>query len=157
MYTLLLDTSTKTLYTALVKDDEVLNELYIVGKNDHAKNLFIAIDKVLKSENIKITELDGIVCGVGPGSYTGVRMAVTVGKMLASNSKVRLYSVSSLYLMSSGYSGRVLPLIDARRGNSFCACYDGYNVIDLDMYRNTEEFIRAHKDAKVVKSSQVPI
>lgn len=157
MYKMVLDTSTKTLYVALVKDDKLLDELYLEGRNDHAKNLFVAIDKLLNNEGIKIVDLDSLVCGIGPGSYTGVRMAVTVGKMLATNSNTKLFSISSLYLMSSGYEGKVLPLIDARRGNSFCACYQDGEVIEEDLLRNTDEFLNNNKDALVVSEDMIKV
>ncbi|MBR3617435.1 MAG: tRNA (adenosine(37)-N6)-threonylcarbamoyltransferase complex dimerization subunit type 1 TsaB, partial [Acholeplasmatales bacterium] len=74
--------------------------------------------------NIKVDDLSEVVVGIGPGSYTGVRMAVTVGKMIAAFKHISLYSVSTLKLMASGYNGIVLSMIDARRGNSFGAIFD---------------------------------
>ena len=82
MYTLIIDSATKVLYHALVKDDKVVKEIYTKGQNDHAKNIVSLIEKMLKEENITVDNLDKIVCGIGPGSYTGVRMAVTVTKFL---------------------------------------------------------------------------
>lgn len=150
MYKMILDTSTKILYVGLVKDDKVVDEVYQSGKNDHAKNLFVVINNVLEKEGIKITDLDSIICGVGPGSYTGVRMAVTVGKMLASNSNVKLYGISSLYLMSSFYDGKVIAYIDARRGNSFCAAFIDHKYYKEDLLRNTKEFIDELGDFKLI-------
>lgn len=119
MYTLILDSATKTLYVALLKDNNVLKEIYLEGRNDHAKNIVLKVEEILNDNNIKAFDLDDIIVGIGPGSYTGVRMAVTVCKMLSVFGNKNLYSISTLKLMASGYKGNVLARIDARRGNSF--------------------------------------
>lgn len=121
MYTLLLDSATKVLYVALVKDENVIYEKYLEGKNDHAKAIVRLVDEALNVAGIDTFALDKIIVGVGPGSYTGVRMAVSVAKMMSVFAKVKLFSISTLELMASGYSGRVLSTIDARRGNAFAA------------------------------------
>lgn len=157
MYKLILDTATKNLYVCLIKDNLVIDERYICGKNDHAKNILTTIDDILNKEGIKVTMLDSIICGVGPGSYTGVRMSVTVGKMIACNSNVKLYGISSLYLMSSGYDGKVLSLIDARRGNSFCSSYVNDEIESEDLLRDTSLFIDSHKDYFIVDENNMKV
>lgn len=119
MYSLIVDSSTKILYICLVNDNDIIYEEYIEGRNDHAKNIVNSIDLALKKANIESKDLDEIICGYGPGSYTGVRMSVTVCKMLAVFMNKPLYTISTLKLMASGYKGRVLSTIDARRGNVF--------------------------------------
>lgn len=125
MKTLILDSATKILYTALVIDDVVVYESYIEGQNDHAKSIVYEIDLACKKANINLIDIDKVIVGVGPGSYTGVRMAVSVGKMIATLEKnIDLYSVSTLLLMASGSNGIVKSTIDARRGNCFGCIYD---------------------------------
>ena len=123
MYDLILDSSTKILYISLVKDEKVVYEKYLEGKNDHAKNIVYMVDEALKSENIDAFKLDKIIVGYGPGSYTGVRMAVTVAKMIAVFANVKLYTISTLLLMASGEKDLVKASIDARRGNAFSFVY----------------------------------
>ena len=124
MYNLILDSSTKVLYVALIDDKNILFEKYIEGKNDHAKNIVKAVDDALKANSIEAKDLDKVIVGYGPGSYTGVRMAVTVAKMLAIFASVKLYTISTLRLMASGKKGVVKALIDARRGNAFASVFD---------------------------------
>lgn len=123
MYSLIVDSSTKRLYICLVENDKTLYEVYVEGKNDHAKNIVHCIDEALKKANIVVDDLDRIVVGYGPGSYTGVRMAVTVCKMMAVFKKIPMYCISTLQLMASGFDGIVLASIDARRGNAFAGAY----------------------------------
>ena len=137
MYNLILDSSTKVLYVAVTNDTEVLYEKYIEGKNDHAKNIVFTVDEALKKASIDSFKLDRVIVGYGPGSYTGVRMAVTVAKMMAVFAKVKLYTVSSLILMASGVKGVVKASIDARRGNAFTGVFDILNdkvLLEEGMY-----------------------
>ena len=157
MSKLIVDSSTKTLYIAFVDDKNNYDEKYIEGRNDHAKNIVSKIDEILKKHNTTINELDSIYCGVGPGSYTGVRMAVVVGKMVAVNTSVKLYSISSLYLMASGYDGKVLPYIDARRGNSFNALYNNDELALAEALRPTEDIINSNKDYKPVSEDMIKV
>ena len=125
MKTLILDSATKVLYTALVIDEKIIYESYINGQNDHAKSIVYEIDLACKKASINLIDIDRVVVGIGPGSYTGVRMAVSVGKMIATMEKrIELYSISTLLLMISGLNGVVRASIDARRGNCFGCIYD---------------------------------
>lgn len=119
MKALILDSSTKLLYVCLVWDDRIVYEKYTEGKNDHAKNIVYQVDEALKQAKLETSDLDRIIIGYGPGSYTGVRMAVTVGKMMAVFKRIPLYVISTLRLMSSGKAGICRVAIDARRGNAF--------------------------------------
>lgn len=142
MLSLILDTSTKYLYIALVKDSKVLAEKIFEGSKNHAGNSVYQIDLLLKEFNLKTTDLDNVYCGYGPGSYTGVRISVTIAKMLASFQDIKLYAVSSLFLAGSGYDNKNTAIMfDARRGNSFCACY-GEKLIE-DKLRSNEEFLNS--------------
>ena len=140
MNSLIIDTSTKYLYIALVQDDKILSERTFEGSKNHAGNSVYQIDLMLKEHNLKTSDLDNVYCGYGPGSYTGVRISVTIAKMLASFSNINLYGISSLFLAGSGYDNtNVAVMFDARRGNSFCACY-GEKLIE-DKLRSNEEFL----------------
>ena len=68
MYNLIIDSSTKILYVALVDENNILFEKYIEGRNDHAKNIVKTVDDALKSVNIDAFKLDKVIVGYGPGS-----------------------------------------------------------------------------------------
>ncbi len=152
MYTLILDSATKVLYHALVKDDKVVEEAYTTGQNDHAKNIVYIIDEFLKKEGITVDDLDKVVCGVGPGSYTGVRMACTVAKMLGAFKHIPVYEISTLALISSGMPGRCLAMIDARRGNAFSAIYENAKLVGKEAIVNKEEFLLNNHDSVATES-----
>lgn len=122
MKTLLIDSATNVLYTALCFDEKIVYESYVPGKHDHASVILVEVEKACKKGNIDLIQIDRVIVGIGPGSYTGVRMAVAVGKMIATlEERIELYTISTLYLMASGFEGTVLSQIDARRGNVFGA------------------------------------
>ena len=153
MYSLIVDSSTKILYISLVKDNDVIIERYVEGKNDHAKNIVSTINEALVSNNISVNDLNKIVVGNGPGSYTGVRMAVTVAKMMSTFKNIDLYTVSTLKLMASGYSGLVVASIDARRGNAFAAVFDLENnqellVEGMYSYETLNQYEKLSKEEK---------
>ena len=125
MKTLILDSATNKLYVSLVIDEQIVYETYTSSEKGHAKTIMVEIDNACKKANIELINIDQVVVGIGPGSYTGVRMSVTVGKRLATMANdIKLLSISTLVLMASGYTGNVLSTIDARRGNCFGMIYD---------------------------------
>lgn len=144
MYSLIIDSATKLLYIALVDDEKVLFEKYISGFNDHAKHIVLEIENALKENSLKALDLARVITGVGPGSYTGVRMSVTVAKTFACLSDIKLYSISTLKLMSSGYDETTLTAIDARHGMVFGAIYNNMEevvpecLIDLEELKKNE-------------------
>lgn len=158
MYSLILDSSTKILYVCLVNDGNIVYEKYLEGSNDHAKNIVFRVEEALKLAGITTAMLDEIICGVGPGSYTGVRMAVTVCKMLSVFMNKPLYTISTLKLIASGNKGKVLSMIDARRKNAFACIIDTNSdeyiieegLYPIDEIKNNEyDFISTEGDFKV--------
>ncbi len=130
---LLLDTATPYLNVALYEGTERLGSLYRKGNNDHSVTLMPAVEQLFKDHDRNVEDLDGIVVGIGPGSYTGVRIGVAVAKTLAWSKNIPLYTVSSLALMASGHHGKALPWVDARRGYAFLGLYEvNDHVVQLD-------------------------
>ena len=156
MKALILDSATNILYTALCLDGKILYESYLPGKHDHARVILAEVEKACLNAGMDLIEIDKVIVGIGPGSYTGVRMAVTVGKMLATlEPKIKLYAISTLKLMASGLKGRVLAQIDARRGNCFGCIYqpdeDCYFVSEALLEKTTLE--KEKYDNKVYENS----
>jgi tRNA threonylcarbamoyladenosine biosynthesis protein TsaB len=124
---LTIDTSTDVLYVSLVTDQTVVFSHQEKGYQDHAIKLMPTIIRAFEESQFSPKDLEAIVVGEGPGSYTGIRMGVVVSKMLALEWNIPLYKVSSLLLMASSYQGEVVALMDARRDHVFSA---GYHLTD---------------------------
>ncbi|MDU2145181.1 MAG: tRNA (adenosine(37)-N6)-threonylcarbamoyltransferase complex dimerization subunit type 1 TsaB, partial [Staphylococcus sp.] len=101
MNLLLIDTSNQPMSIALMNDDEVLAIKTTNSKKDHSSQLMPGIQSLFNESNLKKQELDGIVVAKGPGSYTGVRIGVTVAKTLAYALNTKLYGVSSLKALAA--------------------------------------------------------
>lgn len=149
MYSLIIDTSTRYLYLCLVKDDKVIKEILNDSEKNHAPHSVLSIENILKENKINIKDINEVICGIGPGSYTGLRISLTIAKMICSFMDIPLKTISTLYLMSSGYDGLVVPIIDARRGNFFSAAYNNETILE-DKLRTKEEIETELNDFKYI-------
>lgn len=153
---LALDTSTAALAAAVMRDGETLAEVQSMAERNHSVHVITHIKEMLKSSGVSGDELDGIVVGSGPGSYTGMRIAVTAAKTLAWVWEKPLVGISSLEAVALGGwndgmrqlsaleaeasvaegmtslkdavakakpSHWVVPIMDARRGGVYTACF----------------------------------
>lgn len=127
-----IDTSHTPLAVAVVKDDQVLAEYKSSLKITHSIGTMPAIEELLKKADIKPNEIDAIAVANGPGSYTGVRIGVTIGKTLAWTLNIPIVSVSSLQVLAGNapfFPGVVCAIMDARRGNVFAGIYTNGEVV----------------------------
>ena len=83
MICLFFDTSSDLLKVSLIKDDKIIFDKELHTKNDHSSYLVPTIDEAFKSNNIDFKELDEIIVGNGPGSFTGTRISIAVAKTYA--------------------------------------------------------------------------
>ena len=144
MLRLFMDTSNKYLYLAVYDNNNVIFEHVQPGNNNHSETLVQVLENTLKEYNIDIDDLEEIYVGRGPGSYTGVRVACTVAKVLAFIKNKKLFSFSSLdLLLTTNYkTGVVVCQMDARRGFSYAKVFnidENINII------KDEEFIETIK------------
>ena len=124
MKVLAFDTSSKALPLAILEDKQVLAETMINIKKNHSITLMPAIDFLMASLDWTPKDLDRIVVAEGPGSYTGLRIAVATAKTLAHTLKIELVGVSSLLaLVPEQAEGLVIPIMDARRNNVYAGFY----------------------------------
>lgn len=149
---LLFDVSTHLMYVGYVRGEQLKDFSIRIAKRDHAKYLIDRIDQMLKRNKLTLDRIDEIIIGIGPGSYTGLRIAVMVGKMLAYTKNIPLKTVSSLFFLTSGYQGRIAAMTDARRGNVFSAIYQDGTVILEDKLRPFAELSQteAYQSAEAV-------
>ncbi len=92
-----------------------------VGSGIHSEMLFVFIDELLKKCNLSVDDLDAVLTSMGPGSYTGLRIAVSAVKGLLFNREIPLYGINTLaYFAKCAFSEnenlkKVHAVIDARR------------------------------------------
>ena len=148
MYQLLLDSSNVFLSVGLAKDGKVVDKICYESWQRQREMMVSEIDNILRRNKIDKSELDGIVVGSGPGSYTGVRIGVTIAKTIAYALKIKLYAKSSLSLLKHPEFPTIC-VFNARSGRSYFAVYKGKEVIEKDNVLENEkvlEYIKAHPD-----------
>lgn len=131
---LLIDTATEQGGIWLSKDGEVLASDVETNQRDHASWIHIAIRKMFENAALELSALDAIAVSEGPGSYTGLRVAMSTAKGLAYALNKPLIGVGTLLLIAASMQeelmqmGRktdyIAPMIDARRMEVFTAVYD---------------------------------
>lgn len=124
---LLIDSSTNYLYLSVINNNEI-KSFVRSGKNDHSETLVDFLNKFLNENNITIDDITEVYIGRGPGSYTGLRIAGTVGKVLAHIKNKKLYSFSSLDLILASVieqDGLYILRIDAKKKHSY------YKVVEI--------------------------
>ena len=130
MKVLAFDTSSKALSLAILEDKQVLAETTINIKKNHSITLMPAIDFLMASLDWTPKDLDRIVVAEGPGSYTGLRIAVATAKTLAHTLNIELVGMSSLLaLVPSQQEGLVVPVMDARRNNVYAGFYQSGQAV----------------------------
>ena len=140
MKTLFFDISTHVMYIGYAVDDKIIDFSIRLAKRDHAKHIVDRIHQLLERNHLVLHDIDQIIVGNGPGSYTGIRIAGTVAKTLAYATNIPLFQVSSLVFMTSGYQGLVCAMQDARRGNVFSCIYEDNKVVYKDALRSLDDF-----------------
>ena len=126
MTILAIDTSNHTLGIALVRDLTVIGESITYLKKNHSVRAMPTVEALMKECGVAPSELSKIVVAKGPGSYTGVRIGVTIAKTLAWTLSIPISAVSSLEALAANgqyFDGYISPLFDARRGQVYTGLY----------------------------------
>ncbi len=135
MKVLSLDTSNQALSVALLEEGKMVGQVTLALKKNHSITLMPTIDYLFQACDWKPTDLERIYVAYGPGSYTGVRIAVTTAKVLAQTLGAELVAVSSLRaLVPADLTGPVVALMDARRQHVYAGFYQDGEVLQPEGY-----------------------
>lgn len=129
---LAIDTSTSSMTTAVLQGDKLIAESKAIAERNHSIYLVPSIIELLAAAGLEVKDIQGVGVGRGPGSYTGVRIGVSVAKTMAWTLNVPLLGVSSLEAMAMGAADAtqtssvkwVVPMMDARRGQVYTGLYE---------------------------------
>jgi len=155
---LCIESATSVCSVALVDDDTLTGVLESGALNDHAANLTILAATLLEQNGLGMNDLDAVAVSMGPGSYTGLRIGVSVAKGYCYALDIPLITVNTLEVMASGIGFRygqdvlLCPMIDARRMEVYTAFY----TPDLKLIKETEAIILDEQSfANELKSNKV--
>lgn len=124
---------------ALAEDGKLISLRESGEGRQHAQNLGVYVEEILKENDIKAEDLDAVAVGKGPGSYTGLRIATSLAKGICFGAGIPMLAVDSLQALTyvaledfeAGildlddiYGATLLPMIDARRMEVYCCMFD---------------------------------
>ena len=133
MLNLYIDTSSSYLYTAIVNDNELICEIKKEFGQELSKEALPHIASMFERNNIKPKDITKIIIVNGPGSFTGIRIGLTIAKVYAWSLNIPIITINALEAMaiSSKKGSYHVPVIDARRGFVFGAIYNDKQEIIL--------------------------
>lgn len=143
---LLIDTSNRDLVVGLAENKKIIASVNMPAWQKQSELLVPTIERLLRENNRKKSEINEVAVGNGPGSYTGVRIGLTVAKTIAYANKATLYVNSSLSLLKTPQKSTIC-VMNARAGRSYFAVYCDEKVIEKDTVLENEkvlEYIKNH-------------
>lgn len=160
MKSLYIDTSSSYLYSALIEDNVLKEEVKEEYGQSLSKVVLPKISEMFKKANWKPQDINKIYVVNGPGSFTGIRIGITIGKVYAWSLNIPITTILSLEAMALSTHNKTIhvPLIDARRGYVYSAIFDkDYNVllkpqhITLD---NLKKELEKYKEYEIITNDK---
>ena len=146
---LYIDTSSSYLYSGIVSDNELIAEV----KEEYGQSLSeVALPRIVsmfEKTNLKPKDIDKIIVVNGPGSFTGIRIGLTIAKVYAWSLNIPITTINSLEVMAISSDNKCIhiPMINARRGYVFAAIYDAeYNELLKPQHIMLDELKEKFKD-----------
>ena len=148
MLSLILDSANKELGVALAQDGTLLDEIRYEARQRQSELMIPEIENIFKKNHVNPKDVGEILVTVGPGSYTGVRIALTIAKVYGYALNIPVYAFSSLEVLADLEKPSIC-LINARSNRSYFAVYEKGNAIVNDQVLTNDEVIKyvsEHKD-----------
>ncbi|PKZ15726.1 tRNA (adenosine(37)-N6)-threonylcarbamoyltransferase complex dimerization subunit type 1 TsaB [Anaerococcus octavius] len=149
MNILAIDTSTMISTVTIANDSEILGDFNVNQQKTHSESLVPMIETLLELLGMEFKDIDEFVIAEGPGSFTGLRIGMTIAKTLAQVNDKKLIPISTLLALANNSSSDKLkvPMLDARGNRVYGAVYDKeFNeIIKEDLY-TIEDFSKLVND-----------
>ena len=140
MVTLLLDSSNTSLSVGLA-DNKLIDSISYECWQSQSEKMVPEIHSLLEKHHISRKDISGIICAIGPGSYTGVRIALTIAKTISLALSIPIYPVSSLRILKCDDKPSIC-VINARSERSYFGVYQGEKVIVEDCIKTNDEVLK---------------
>ena len=150
-YTILLDSSNTSLTVGLAADNSLLETISYEAWQCQSEHMIPELSKLLDKHFVDKNDIESVVVACGPGSYTGVRIAITIAKVLATCLPVKVYAVSSLHCLKDNDKPSIC-LINARSGRSYFGVFQGKDVVEEDKILTNDlvkDYINKHPDYSI--------
>lgn len=141
MVTILLDSSNTNLSVGLARDNLLLECISYEAWQQQSEYMIPELNKLLEKYSVSKEEIQEVIVAKGPGSYTGVRIAITIAKTIATVLNAKLYAVSSLRAQKDCKNPSIC-LINARSGRSYIGVYEDKNTILEDQIMKNDDVLK---------------
>lgn len=140
MVTLLLDSSFKGLAVGIAESTKIKDQISYDAWQRQSELLVPEMDRLLKRNQLTRKDIADVMVTIGPGSYTGVRIALTIAKVLSFALNVPLFGVSSLRVLKV-QDDPTIVVINARSGRSYVGVYEGSKTLIQDCVMTNQEVL----------------
>lgn len=157
-----IDTTSSYLYTGIVKDNRILNEIKENLGKDLSTYTVNRVSKMFEEINLKPVDIDKIIVVNGPGSFTGIRIGVTLAKIFAWSLNKPITTITSLEAMKESIDTDklIVPIINARREACYGAIYENDKCLLDGCYITLEKLklflIGMNKDYVFISNDNFP-
>ena len=141
MVTILLDSSNTNLSVGLARDNLLLECISYEAWQQQSEYMIPELNKLLEKYSVSKEDIQEVIVAKGPGSYTGVRIAITIAKTVATVLNAKLYAVSSLRVQKDCKNPSIC-LINARSGRSYIGVYEDKNTILEDQIMKNDDVLK---------------
>ncbi len=121
-----IETSTEARSVAVVEDGRLKGELFLGGEGRHSARLMEEMDLLLRSLGLPPSRIEGVAVTIGPGSFTGLRVGLSIAKGLAFAAGIPILGIGTLDALRASapfWTGMICPIIDARNQRVYGALY----------------------------------
>lgn len=149
---LLLDSSNTYLSVGLVKNNKLVDKISYVCFQRQSEYMAMEIDKILKRNKLNPKKINGVVTSIGPGSYTGIRIALTIAKVMAYSLNIPLFPLSTLEV-NKVIGKDSIVLFNARSNRSYIAAFSKNKRLLKDQAMNNVDvmkYIKSHPNYVLV-------
>ncbi len=147
-YYLLLDSSNTSLTVGICSKEKLIDYTSYEAWQTQSEHMIPEINSLLEKHNIEKNDFAGVMVSVGPGSYTGVRIAITIAKVMGVALNIPVYPVSALQILKNDKKPSIC-MINARSNRSYVGVYENDKCILSDCIMTNDEvkqYINEHPD-----------
>ena len=159
MKILCFDTALNKLYMALGEDNKVLYSKIMENENNNYASAHLAstIVEVLSKFSLTLKDIDALGVNIGPGSFTGIRAALTTAKVISSQLDIPLVGVNSFEILSSlnNQAEKTAVILDARKNNAFISIFENDKCIFVPQMVKCEDIVKLIQNSNVITDDKM--
>ena len=147
-----------------IKDDEVFSKVDNDQKK-HTDELLLAVDSLLKNASVGVSDIDNLCVCVGPGSFTGIRVAISICKGLAIGTKAKVFIASNFDILEKFESEKTIYVLEGfskfvyirriENGQNFDDCVELNTLVEMVKKSNYDIYVQNEKTQKLLKNAEI--